>query len=157
APVGLTLLGEVVAGFGGVPMPTYNVVVDGTHAYTVGPFGFDVIDVANPAAPAPIAHVDGDYNDVKLVRSGGKLLAYLSPIYSDTTAVVDVTDPANPVVAAALPEYSHSIFVETRGTSTYVYLATYTDAVPRYDVTNPLAPVRLGHARVPGPVAGVHD
>jgi hypothetical protein len=157
APVGLTLLGEVGVDSGGLPMPAYNVVVDGTHAYTVGPLGFDVIDVANPAAPAPIAHVDGDFNDVKLVRSGGTLVAFLSPLYSDTTSVIDVTDPANPVSAATIPEYSHSVFVETRGAATYLYLATYTDAVPRYDVTNPLAPVRLGHATVPGPVAGVHD
>jgi len=157
APVGLTLLGEVGLSSEGLPMPAYNVVVDGTHAYTVGPLGFDVIDVANPASPAPIAHVDGDFNDVKIVRSGGKTVAFLSPLYSDDTVVVDVTDPAQPAVGAPIQEYSHSVFVATRGTATHLYLATYTDVVPRYDVTNPLSPVRLGQALVPGPLAGVHD
>jgi hypothetical protein len=134
----------------------YNVVVAGDHAYVVGASGFEVINVATPATPVVVGHLDGSYNDVRVVEGAGKIVAFLSPIDGDQTLVVDVTDPATPTIAAMIPEYSHSVQVVT-GATTKLYLATYGDTVPVYDVTNPLAPVRLGEATVPGEVAGVHD
>jgi hypothetical protein len=156
APVGLRLLGEL-GSQNGQPIPAYNVVVDGAYAYTVGPLGFDVIDVSNPAAPVHVGHADGAFNDVRVVRGNGKIVAYAAPLESEETAVIDVSDPAHPVMAPPIPEYSHSLQVQTVGAATYLYLATYTNAVPRYDVTNPLVPARLGEAHVPGPEAGIHD
>jgi len=39
-----------------------------------------------------------------------------------------------------------------------MYLATYTNKVPVYDVTAPLVPVMIGEATVPDPYGdGVHD
>ncbi len=156
APVGLTLLGEL-GEQNGMPMPAYNVVVDGSYAYTVGPFGLDVIDVSNPAAPVHRGHADGSFNDVRVVRGGGKIVAYAAPLFGDETAVIDVTDPAGPVQTSVIPEYSHSLQVQTVGNTTHLYLASYTNGVPRFDVTNPLVPVRLGEATIPGPESGVHD
>lgn len=156
APVGLRLLGELGTQ-GGKPLPAYNVVVDGAYAYTAGPLGLDVIDVSSPGAPVHVGHADGAFNDVRVVRGAGKIVAYAAPLEGEETAVIDVTDPARPVMAPPIPEYSHSLQVQTVGAATHLYLATYTNVVPRYDVTNPLVPVRLGEARVPGPEAGVHD
>jgi hypothetical protein len=57
-----------------------------------------------------------------------------------------------------IPEGSHTLFHTTQGGGSQLYLATYTELVPKYDVTDPLAPVRLGAATVPGEKSdGVHD
>jgi hypothetical protein len=153
----LALVGEQGTDSTGLPLVAYNVVVDGTHAYTVGPNGFDVLDVSDPASPTAVAHLDGSFNDVKVVRGGGSVVAYLSPLDNDSTQVIDVTDPTAPVAQTEIAEYSHSVFVQTVGSQKLLYLATYTDKVPVFDVNNPLAPVRLGEATVPGEIAGVHD
>jgi hypothetical protein len=153
----LHLVGELGTDLNGDPIIAYNVFIDGTHAYTVGPRGFDVIDIADPAAPVAVAHLAGQFNDVKVVRGAGKVVAYLSPLRNDNTSVIDVTNPAAPVAQTQISEYSHSVFLQTVGAQTLLYLATYTDKVPVFNVNNPVAPVRLGEASVPGPIAGVHD
>lgn len=157
APSGLTQLGELGQQASGAPMPVYNLVIDGGLAYTAGPLGFDVVDVSNPAAPRHLGHVDGAFNDIRVVRGGGKVVAYAAPLYGAETAIIDATDPESPVLASVIPEYSHSVQVQTVGASTYLYLANYTNAVPVFDVTDPLTPMPLGQAVIPGPEAGVHD
>jgi hypothetical protein len=149
---GLRLVGELA----GV---AYNLVVDGHHVYAVGPRGLDVIDVADPAAPRLTGHVDGGFNDVRVVRGGGRRVAFLAPLGSAaaSTTLVDVTDPTMPVVAGSIPEYSHSVQVVTAGASSYLYLATYTSRIPQYDVTDPLAPRRLGEVALPDTMSRVHD
>ncbi|MEO8700184.1 MAG: hypothetical protein ABI867_09075 [Kofleriaceae bacterium] len=156
AASGLEQVGEVAAA-GLAPIVGYNVVVDGTIAVVVGPAGMFTIDVADPTVPAVLGFFEGEFNDVRVVRGGGKIVAYLAPIRNENTQFVDITDPAHPAFAGVIPEYSHSVQVATVGAATHLYLATYTDQVPRYDVTNPLVPVRLGAATVPGEAAGVHD
>jgi hypothetical protein len=156
AAVGLALVGELGEQHG-QPIQGLNVVLDGTHAYVAGLLGLDVIDVTDPAAPVHVAHLDGDFNDVRVVRGAGKVVAYAASRDDGTTHVIDVTDPAHPAAAAPIAEYSHSLQVQQSGATTYLYLANYTSAVPRFDITNPLVPVRNGEAMVPGPEAGVHD
>jgi len=155
---GIALVGELGTWGADQDITAYNLVIDGTHAYVVGATGFEVIDVANPAAPVHVGHLDGRYNDVRVVHGNGKLVAFLAPIGDANTAIVDVTNPATPTKTGELPEYAHSLQVVPRGAQTLLYLATYTAAIPQYDVTDPLAPVRLGEATVPGPESdGVHD
>ena len=154
---GLTLQGELGVRTDGFPLIAYNVVVDGTIAYVAGPYGLDTIDVSDPTQPEHLGHVDGDFNDVKVVRGNGAVVAFAAPLYSERTAVVDVTRPAEPMIVAQLNEYSHSVQTATRGTTKLLYLANYTEAVPVFNVTNPLNPIRLGQAMIPGAVSGVHD
>ncbi|MBA3817570.1 MAG: hypothetical protein H0X17_01645 [Deltaproteobacteria bacterium] len=154
---GLELVGELGTWGAGQRISAYNVAVDGAHAYVVGPEGLEVIDVSNPAQPTHVGHIDGEYNDVKLVRGAGKVAAYLAPIPDQGTRIVDVTVPTAPTLAVTLPEYSHSVFLDRSAVTPALYLATYTNTVPRYDVTNPLAPLRLGATTLPGEEAGVHD
>jgi hypothetical protein len=156
APVGLRLVGEL-GRRGDAPMPAYNLVIDGAYAYTAGPRGLDVIDVSVPSAPVHVGHADGAFNDLRVVRGGGEVVAYAAPLRGETTAVIDVTNPASPTPLTGIPEYSHSLQVQQRGAGTFLYLATYGSSVPRYDVTNPIAPVRVGEAVIPGPESGVHD
>jgi hypothetical protein len=156
APAGLRLVGEL-GRQNGKPMPAYNLVIDGTRAIVIGPTGLDTIDVSNPSAPVHLGHHDGSFNDVRVVHGGGKVVAYAAPIEDKHVAVIDVTDPAHLAAAPDIPEYAHSLQVQERGGVTYLYLANYTNDVPRYDVSSPLLPERTGQAHTPGPEAGIHD
>ncbi|MBA3394771.1 MAG: hypothetical protein H0T89_19145 [Deltaproteobacteria bacterium] len=148
---GLELVGEVGEAIGAL-----NLVIDGSYAYVAGNRGLDIVDVTDASAPRHVANFDGSFNDVKVVHANGKLFAILAP-RSGRTLIVDVTDEQIPRLVSAIPEYSHSLFLQTRGATTELYLATGESSVPKYDITNPLAPVRIGTAVVPGVEGSVHD
>jgi hypothetical protein len=154
---GLTLVGETNVTTGPFPITAYNLVVEQGFAYVVGPNGLDIVDVSDPATPTTVGHLDGNYNDVKVARGGGDVVAYLSPLYGGDTAVVNVTNPAEPAMITELPEYSHSVFIRDEAGPPQLYLATYSEIVPVYSLANVTAPVRVGEATVPGELAGVHD
>ena len=145
----------------GAAIVGYNVVVDEGRAYVVGPNGLHVIDVRDPAAPRALATLHGPgndgFNDVRVVRGAGKVVAFASPLNADRTSVFDVTAPASARRLADIPEYSHSLQVAADGARTLLYLATYDASVPVYDVSDPAQPVRLGAPAVPGAASGVHD
>jgi hypothetical protein len=153
---GLSLVGSLSA-IAGERIVAINLVIDGTLAYIAGFGGMDIIDVSDPAAPRPVGHYDGSWNDIRVVSDGTNKVAFLSPRGEDRTQVVNVTNPAQPVMVGLLEEYSHSVQVQERNGKKELYLATYNESVPRYDVTAPLTPVRSGMAIVPGEVSGVHD
>lgn len=157
-PLGLRLVGEL-GRQNGMAIPAYNLVIDGAYAYIVGLGGLDAIDVSAPSAPRHVGHVDGAFNDVRVVHGDGKVVVYAAPIHSeDKVAIIDVTTPSRPTLVGHLDEYAHSLQVQPRlGGATYLYLANYTNLVPVYDVTSPLAPAPLGRAQTPGPKAGIHD
>jgi hypothetical protein len=156
--LGLGLVGSVAAATTGDPIEGLNLVVDGTHVYLAGINGMEIIDVADPAAPKAVGHYPGSWNDIRVVNDGTNVVAFLSAFGSqDRTEVVNVTDPAAPTMVSLLQEYSHSLFIQERNGKKELYLATYNESVPKYDVTAPLTPVRLGMAIVPGEASGVHD
>jgi hypothetical protein len=136
-----------------------QVAVDGNYAYLAGVDGFEVVDVTNPAQPARVGFIDGGYNDVKLARGNGKLIAYLAPLDEEGTSIVDVTVPTAPMVAGIMNAYSHSLFITPDTTPPRLYLGNYSESVPVYDITNPSIPVLS--ASVPingsGEDAGIHD
>ena len=158
---GLERVGGLATREDGLAIVGYNVVVDGTIAYVVGSNGLHLIDVADPAAPRHLGTVTGrgldGFNDVRVVRGGGRVIAFASPLSDDVTSVYDVTNPGAPIKLTNIDEYSHSLQVRVDGARTLLYLATYTSAVPVYDVTNPAQPIRLGAPSLPGPEAGIHD
>lgn len=151
----MTLLGELGITPDLRPIVGVNLVVEEGFAYVAGWSGLHVIDVGDPTAPAQVGFIDGSYNDVKLVHRNGKRFAVLSG--SSTTPIVDVSEPSAPAVVRIIEEYSHSVFVQETVDAARVYLANYESEIPIYDLEEPLAPVRLGAARVPGPEADVHD
>lgn len=150
---GISLVGEMGLARG------FDVSVDGTYAYMVGPDGFDVIDIADPAQPMRVGHIDGEWNDVEVVRGGGKVIAYLAPIDNNATAIVDVTVPDAPSYAGTIPAYSHTVFVTRTTTPPRLYLGNYTESVPVYDVTNPSIPTLVASVPIQGSGedAGIHD
>ncbi len=161
---GLALIGELGA-FSADPFDRivgYNVVVEGNFAYVVGPSGLSIIDVSTPATPTLVSQVPGDdtnggYNDARVVKTLTSTVVFASPLDFSDTEVIDVTNPAQPTKLTSLPEYSHSVQVVTTGNTTSLYLATYTEFVPKYDVTDPLVPLRVGAAEITGQLSGVHD
>jgi hypothetical protein len=155
---GLELVSEVGQTPSELPIAALNLVIDNGYAYVVGHLGLDIIDVRDPAAPVHVSHLDGAYNDVKVVRTADLTVAYLSPLPEEMTYIADVTDPAAPSLVSVIPEYSHSVFLQERDGTAELYLATYENYVPRYVLTNPLAPTRVGATALPGdPSSGVHD
>ncbi len=150
---GLSLVGELRGN------RYLQVAVDGTHAYLAGQDGLDVVDVSNPAEPALVGHVDGQFNDVKLARGNNKLIAYLAPLDNESTKIVDVTEPSAPVQTGTIPAYSHSLFVTPETTPPRLYLGNYSESVPVYDITNPSIPTLAASVPISGSgeEAGIHD
>lgn len=152
---GLALLGET-RGTPAWPGITVNVRVDGDLAVLArGEDGVRLVDVADPAAPVERAHhavsPSSFVNDVKVVRAGDRryVITAASPCQ-----VLDVTDPARPVLAAELPLSAHTVFVE--GTRAYFAPGTVGGPVAVFDVTDPRLPRRLGQYQL-GAAGLVHD
>jgi hypothetical protein len=139
---GLELVGEIGTTPDGVPIFAVNLVVEGGYAYISAFSGFEIVDVNNPANPVPVGHVDGSYNDVRVVNANGKRYAILAPAGNGRTRVVDVTTPTAPTVVTVIDSYSHSLQVQQRGAVTELYLAGLED-VPAYDITNPASPIQM--------------
>jgi hypothetical protein len=155
---GIELVGELGPSQGS-PIYGLNLIVEGNYAYIVGLGGFDVVDVSNPAAPVPVGHIDGRLNDVRIVHGATSTVAIASSEGGDDrTWLIDVTTPTAPTFASFIDSYSHSVQTRTVGATTELYLANYSEEIPRYDVTDPLAPVAAGKVTLPGTtVSGVHD
>lgn len=137
------------------PGYTFNVRVLGTTAYLIRQDGLHVIDVADPTHPVELGRYyrSGGYsNDVKLVEAGAKRYAIIADYVSD---VVDVTDGANPQLAATIKESAHTVAVEQRDGKVYAYFGNYDATCPVYDVTDPLHASKLGSYKTNGQL--VHD
>lgn len=138
------------------PGYTFNVRMVGTTAYLIRQDGLHIIDTTDPKNPVQLglyrrAHL-GYSNDVKMIVTGGKTYAVIADYNVD---VVDVSDPAAPVLVATIMESAHTDFVEQRDGKIYVYFGTYDGTCPIYDLTNPAAPHKLGQFAVAGML--VHD
>lgn len=127
------------------PAYTFNVRVVGSLAYVIRQDGLKIIDTSNPALPVQVGawrrNGDGYSNDVKLVETNGKRYAIIADTPVD---VVDVTNPAAPMMVAQILEEAHTLFVETRNGKTLAYFGNYDGSTPVYDVTNPVQPMEIG-------------
>lgn len=152
---GLALVGQLNDPTWG-PGYTFNVRVEGTLAYLIRQDGLHIIETADPAHPTELGHYKrpqaGYSNDVKLVDAGARRYALIADYPID---VVDVTDPANPQLAAQIPEEAHTLAVEHRDGKVYAYLGDYDASCPIYDVTDPTHPAKLGSFHAGGML--VHD
>ncbi|MBX3155089.1 MAG: hypothetical protein KF773_03745 [Deltaproteobacteria bacterium] len=153
---GLVKLSELRGATWG-PGFTFNVRVAGTLAYLIRQDGLHIIETADPEHPVELGKFrragDGYSNDVKIVdAAGGKRFAIIADFPVD---IVDVTNPAAPVLAGQIAEEAHTLFTETRNGQTRAYFGNYDGSCPVYDVTNPAAPQRLGRYQSPGSI--VHD
>jgi hypothetical protein len=152
---GIELVGEL----GNGDIEGLNLIVENNIAYVVGVTGFDTVDVTAPAAPVHLAHIDGYLNDVRIAHGNGKTVAFAASEGGDDKVwIIDVTDPAHPEFSSVIDEYAHSLQIRTTGDLTELFLANYTAGVPRYDVSDPLNPVKTGTSVMPGQTLnGIHD
>lgn len=136
----LGLLGELGAAW---PGASSNVRVDGDVA-VVSRFedGLRIVSVADPTAPVELAHFvapEGEYaNDLKLVRTGGRLYAIVASVQA---YVVELTDPRQPRLVARIPSSPHSVALE--GLTAYLVDGT-SGLLDIWSLADPRAPVRLG-------------
>lgn len=156
---------ELVSEWSGGDQPwsdtlSFNVQVMDGVAFVARAGELRLVDVSDPARPRDLgrhAAADefafNDFNDVKVFQADGGLHAVLA---GDLTPVIDARDPAHPVVAAEIGEYSHSVFVRTENGKPLAYLATYGKDVPIYDLSDPTAP-RLIRRVTLSPDAQIHD
>jgi hypothetical protein len=155
---GLELLGAISTSTADTPISAFNLDVDAGIAYVAGPSGLELIDVADPSAPRGISHLDESWNDVRVVHGQTATVVYGASNGTDTI-YVDATDPTSPYVAGAVQgatqfPTSHSLQVANNR----LYVADYSDAVPVFDISDPLAPIFLGAVPVPnGSSSGIHD
>jgi hypothetical protein len=118
---GLVRVGGL-ASFGAeeTPIEGLNVWVDGGVAYVGRPGEASTWSMCRtPPTRSTRSRLVGDggdgFNDVRVVRGGGRVIAFASPVQADRTAVIDVTDPANPIRLTDISEYSHSVQLQTVG------------------------------------------
>src|SRR5262249_54416737 len=130
--VGLALVGQIATDATGAQMQALDLAIDGGFAYLAGTTGLDVFDVSTPEAPVAVGHYPGSFNDVVIVHGDGRTVAYLAPFDGQHTELVDVTDPSTPVPSGEIHDYSHTLFLA----GTQLYLATYTNDIPVFDVTH---------------------
>ena len=127
--------------------------------------GVQIIDITDPANPAPVAALShgSTYpklrtpNSITTTQIGSSHYALVASSYGDGVQIIDITDPANPAPVAALSDGStyrmlrgaSSITTAQIGSSLYALVASYDDdGVQIIDITDPARPA---------PVAALSD
>lgn len=134
---------------GGLPNQPYALEVDGSHAYmaessesgTASDGGLRVFDLADPAAPVEVAHLnDGCGNGFDLAIDSGVSLLYLA--CGSGVQVIDIADPAAPVVVGRYDTGNDDSFTHVAQRGDRAWFAD-TDGVHELDVADPTQPARV--------------
>ncbi len=137
---------EFVSYFGG---RNDGLAVQGDYIYTGFGRAFSVIDGSDPSHPARVAYIffpgAGEITDIEIAGS----YAYAT-VGSHGLAVVDISDPLNPVEVGVcefpLPD-GWPLAVEISGTMAYVGQG---DKLRAIDIVSPTRPVEVGSATISG-------
>lgn len=115
------------------------IAAQGRYAYVTNANAnaFVVLDLSNPVAPAEIGRLTG---------ATGALAAQGRYVYTSNGAIVDVGNPTAPVVAGQTGTGGSQLTVS----GNLVYYAAW-DGLTIVDVTQPAAPVQVGHVTLPSP------
>ena len=113
-----------------------------------------ITEITEPDNPVPVAAVVGGQHahgsihgphDVAIAETGGRTYAVVPNIYSNSVAVLDVTDPHSPRIASStdLPVLAAptSVAVVDIGSSTYAAVTGfYSNGIRLLDITDPRSP-----------------
>jgi hypothetical protein len=114
-----------------------------------------VIDISNPENPIVVANLDlGAARATDITLSG--TYAYIA-LGRYGFAVVDITDPVNPVEVVRVPDvYSPLILAYSVAVKDeYLYVsAHFSNRVRVYNITNPASPIYLTNVEAPTPTGG---
>lgn len=128
----------------------YALEVDGSHVYmaessesgTAADGGLRVYDLADPAAPVEVSHLnDGCGNGYDLAIDGEVSLLYLA--CGSGVQVVDIADPAAPVVVGRYDSGSDTQYTRVAQRGDRAWFAD-SDGVHELDVADPTQPVQIG-------------
>ncbi len=128
---------------------TYGVVTSITN------HAVNIIDITDPASPVPVAGIAGSLHglggfygphDVAITDIGDGTYALIPNIQGNTVLILDITQPAKPVLAASVngletlfaPAYVEAVAM---GEKTYAVVSShYAAGIQIIDVTDPYAP-----------------
>lgn len=156
-----------------------DVKVSGKYAYCSNSNGLVIIDVSDPADPKKVSTLAlgakgsaGTWLTVQKILVGPGPYVYI-PFGQAGIKIINVSDPANPVLVATFPTigYAESIFMESSGAKTHAYISEYAFTEDQFmgleiadftDILNP-TPVTsipfdfIGYSFVRSPYAYVVD
>jgi len=129
-----------------------SVVISGQYAYIAAGSRSHILDISNPASPTYVGRIDGygGYHQYLNVRSG---YAYVCN-YDAGFAVVNVTNPSNPVNVVEIPSGYRTARIIFDGN--YAYVAIGDAGVAIYNVVNPASPVYVTTIQTTGRAASLY-
>lgn len=129
-----------------------SVVISGQYAYIAAASRSHILDISTPASPIYVGRIEayGGYHQYINVRSG---YAYVCN-YDAGLAVVNVTNPANPVNVKAEPSGYRTARIIFDGN--YAYVAVGDSGMYIYNVTDPANPVFAGSIKTTGRAASLY-
>jgi hypothetical protein len=129
-----------------------SVVISGQYAYVAAGSRSHIVDVSNPESPVAVGRIPGygGYHQYMNVRSG---YAYVCN-YDASLAVVNVTDPSNPVNVMEVPSGYRTARIIFDGN--YAYVAVGDTGMVVYNVVNPASPVLVSKIKTTGRAASLY-
>ena len=127
-----------------------GLVISGQYAYVASGYaGLHVYDISDPAHPSHVGPDPSLVWDASAVALSG----HYAFVAGDTLRSVDISSPANPVVAGSAPGTRLCYGVAVSGD--VAYLAADADGLFTYNIANPTTPVSLGQINNGGHALGV--
>jgi len=129
-----------------------SVVISGQYAYVAAASRSHILDISNPAAPVYVGRIEGygGYHQYINVRSG---YAYVCN-YDASLAVVNVTNPLNPINVMEIPSGYRTARVVFDGN--YAYVAVGDTGMVIYNVVNPASPILTSKIKTTGRAASLY-
>lgn len=129
-----------------------SVVISGQYAYIAAGSRSHILDITNPAAPIYVGRIDGygGYHQYINVRSG---YAYVCN-YDASLAVVNVTNPSNPVNVMEIPSGYRTARIIFDGN--YGYVAVGDSGIKIYNLVTPSSPVFVTQIQTTGRAASLY-
>ena len=107
---------------------------------------YKIIDMNDPTNPQVI-YESSNYHRVNASVIEGNLI-YQASFYTASPAIVDITNPSNPILVGHGEEWGEMSYIEKSGS--YVYLGGYDQEMRIMDVSDPTQLARVGAYDTPG-------
>lgn len=128
---------------------TQNVTVSGSYAYISDySYGLFVVDVSNPSSPSEVGYASTGFRTTKVVLDGD--YAYVAN--GDSMRVLNVNNPANPVMVSAVPMNDRAVNISV-GVG-HVFVADRNYGLHCVNISNPANPSIVSEATIEPPASG---
>ncbi|HEU4323063.1 MAG TPA: hypothetical protein VFS21_07905 [Roseiflexaceae bacterium] len=127
---------------GSVALPnSERVKIAGDRAYVIAKKSFHIINVSDPARPAPLGVLDDEYRFIDLAAEGTRV--YLLGLAGTELWVVDASDPARPdVLSHRNVSFSGAFSLALH--QGIAYISSYERSLALFDLRDPRQPEHLG-------------